>query len=82
MKKWFKILWLICRREIFPARDGTGWKQSVYQLLVFYLPILGIALLLILVSYSGLCLIGLEQRVKQDLEEFGSVAVRRGVVNS
>ncbi|MCP4157882.1 MAG: hypothetical protein GY757_59785 [bacterium] len=70
MKKWYKVLWIIFHREIFPARDGSGWKHFFYQLLVFDLPILGIALLLVLVSYSGLCLIGAEQGLERRIEEF------------
>ncbi len=71
MKKWIEVLWLIFKREIFPASDGTGWKQIIfYQFPVFYLPVVGIALLLILVSYSGLCLVGVEQGLSQRLSLF------------
>jgi hypothetical protein len=102
MKSWFKIIWLIFKREIVPASDGVGLKQLlrefhemisallkrrrrnsalpmgilficksiVYRMLIFYLPILGITFLLILVSYSGLCLVGAGQGLERRFEEF------------
>ncbi len=70
MMNWLKAFRIIIQREIYPARDGSRWKYFFYQLFVFDLPIMGIALLLVLVSYSGLCLIGAEQGLERRMEEF------------
>ena len=72
MKKWFAAIWLICKRELFPAQDGAGRKHFLYQQAVFNLPMIGIGLLLLLVAYSGLCLVGFEQSVQQDMKEVTS----------
>lgn len=71
MKNSVQILWLILKREILPAGEGKGLLQYIfYRIPMFYLPIIGIGLLLVIVSYTGLCLVGAEQNVENQINGF------------
>ena len=66
----FQIISLVLFRDIFPARDGAGWKNRfLFNLLISYLPTLGILLILLASSLFGLYLITEDQRLAHRLME-------------
>jgi len=70
MNHWFSIISLILWRDIWPARDGAGWKNRMsFNLVVSLLPTGGILVILLASALFGFYLVMENQRVVNRLIE-------------
>jgi hypothetical protein len=64
---FIKLIWTLLKRDFVPANDGR--KSLLHKLTFYFLPTIGVLMLLIVIAFIGLWLAAEEQSIEHNLKE-------------
>ena len=70
--RWALLIRILLKRDIWPASDGSARSDNLMHWIGFYfLPTLGVLLLLFVIAFAGLWFASEEQAIEKSLKEAG-----------